>query len=168
MATNTYVKIASVTVTASTVTNIEFTSITGTFDDLVIHALARATRTGFPADDLIIQFNGVTTGYSGKRLYSNGTGISNDSLSDIRGFISDADSTSGAFGSNFFYIPNYAGSTNKSVSIDGVAETNATGGPMVLFAGLWSNTAAITSIKMFANNSNIVQHSTFTLYGIRK
>ncbi len=101
MATNTYVKIASVTVTASTVTNIEFTSITGTFDDLVIHALARATRTGFPADDLIIQFNGVTTGYSGKRLYSNGTGISNDSLSDIRGFISDADSTSGAFGSNF-------------------------------------------------------------------
>lgn len=164
----TYKKIASTTVTAATVTDVQFTSIPGTYTDLVLLANARATRTGFPADDLVIQFNGSTTGYSGKRLYANGTGVSNDSLNDIRGFVSDADSTSSAFGSNIFYIPNYAGSTNKSVSVDGVAESNATNAPLVLFAGLWSNTAAITSIKVFANNSNIVQHSTFTLYGISK
>jgi len=165
---NTYVKIASVTVTAATVTNIEFTSIPATYDDLVVHALARGTRTGFPADDLVIQFNGVTTGYSGRRLYANGTSVSSDTQSDIRGFISDADSTSNAFGSNMFYIPNYRGSTNKSVSVDMAAETNATNAPLGIYAGLWSNTAAITSIKMFGNNGNIVQHSTFTLYGIKK
>lgn len=163
----TYKKIASTSVTTATAANIEFTNIPQTYTDLVVLINARATRTGFPADDLIIQFNGSTTGYSGRRAYANGTGVSSDSLTDIRGFVSDADSTSNAFGSNQFYIPSYTSSNNKVVSLEGVAETSASNAPMVICNGLWSNTAAITSIKMFANNSNLVQHSTFTLYGIK-
>jgi hypothetical protein len=164
-----YKKIATATVGAGGVANVEFTSIDQTFTDLVVHACARSTRTGFPVDDMVIRFNGSTTGYNTRRLYAVGTGISNDNVtSDLRGFVSDADSTASAFGSNIFYIPNYTAATNKSVHIDGVGETNATDGGLVLAAGLWQNTAAITTIRLFANNGNLVQYSTFTLYGISK
>jgi len=33
---------------------------------------------------------------------------------------------------------------------------------------LWSNTAAITSIKIQQANGNLAQYSTATLYGIKK
>lgn len=163
---NTYTLIEAQTLTTTTA-NITFSSIPTTFTDLQLIASVRALRTGFPADDLVIQFNGSTSGYSGKRLYGMGSSVSSDSQSDIRGFASDADSTASAFGSNSFYIPNYLSSNFKSVSVDMAAETNATNAPLGIYAGLWSNTAAINSIKVFCNNSNMVQYSTFYLYGIK-
>ena len=161
-----YVLLREITLTATT-SFITFSNIPSSgYTDLKLVASARALRTGFPADDLVIQFNGVTTGYSGKRLYSNSTTLSTDSPADIRGFASDADETAGVFGSNEFYIPNYLSSEYKSVLIDMVTETNGASAPLGIFAGLWSNTAAINSIKIFANNSNMVANSTFQLYGL--
>jgi hypothetical protein len=151
----------------TTTANITFSSIPTTYTDLKLVASVRALRTGFPADDLVIQFNGSTSGYSGKRLYGVASSISSDSQSDIRGFASDADETANVFGSNEFYIPNYLSSNYKSVSIDMVTETIGTSAPIGIFAGLWSNTAAINSIKVFCNNSDMVQYSTFYLYGIK-
>lgn len=162
----TFTLIEAKTLTTTTA-NITFSSIPATYTDLQLVASVRALRTGFPADDLVIQFNGSTSGYSGRRLYAVGGGVSSDSQADIRGFASDADQTSNIFGSNSFYIPNYLSSEYKSVSIDMVTETNGSDAPMGIFAGLWSNTAAITSIKVFCNNSNMVQYSTFYLYGIK-
>ncbi len=74
------------------------------------------------------------------------------------------------FASTEVYIPNYAGSTNKSYAVDQVQETNGTTAYMNLLAGLWSNTAAITSIKIEGRDTTItmVQHSTATLYGISR
>lgn len=164
----TYIEIASSTVGAGGASNVEFTSIPNTFTDLLLRASVRATRTGFPADDLVIQFNGITSGYSGKRLYAVGGSVSSDTHTDIRGFASDADETANVFGSNDFYIPNYLSSNYKSVSIDMVTETNGSNAPLGIFAGLWSNTAAITSIKVFCNNSDMVQNSKIYLYGIKK
>ena len=69
------------------------------------------------------------------------------------------------------YIPNYSGSTYKSLSIDGVTEDNVTSntGPYAsLYAGLWSNSAPINSITLYPNGSaNFAQYSTFTLYGVK-
>ena len=65
------------------------------------------------------------------------------------------------------YIPNYSGSTNKSVSIDAVAENNGTSGFCSFTAGLWSASDAITQITLIANGGNMVQHSSVSLYGIR-
>jgi hypothetical protein len=64
------------------------------------------------------------------------------------------------------YIPNYAGSSNKSVSIDSVTENNATGAYSGLTAALFASTAAITSFGI-STGSNFVQYSTATLYGIK-
>jgi hypothetical protein len=163
---NTYELIEAKTLTTTTA-DITFSSIPATYTDLQFVASVRALRTGFPADDLVIQFNGSTSGYSGRRLYAFGGSVSPDTQTDIRGFASDADQTANVFGSNSFYIPNYLSSQYKSVSVDMVTETNGTDAPIGMFAGLWSNTAAITSIKVFCNNSNMVQYSTFYLYGIK-
>jgi hypothetical protein len=161
-----YVLLGEVTLTQTTsfitISNIPSSGYT----DLKLVASVRALRTGFAADDLVIQFNGVTTGYAGRRLYLNGTSVSTDVQTDIRGFASDIDQTANVFGSNEFYIHDYLSSSFKSVSIDMVTENNGTDAPMGIFNGLWSNTAAINSIKVFCNNSNMVAHSTFSLYGL--
>jgi len=66
------------------------------------------------------------------------------------------------------YIPNYAGSTNKSFSSETNQENNATAAFARLLAGLWSQTAAITDIEITPNTGNWVQYSTAVLYGISK
>lgn len=164
----TMVKIDSATVGAGGTASIVFNSIPQTYDDLLVVSSSRSTRTGFPVDDLVIRFNGTTSTYTGKRLYAVGTGISVDSPADLRGFVSDADSTASVFGSNYFYITNYKSSNNKVVIIDGVGESNATNAGVVIFGGQWANSNAITSITLLANNGNLTQHSTATLYGITR
>jgi hypothetical protein len=77
--------------------------------------------------------------------------------------------TASTFASADIYIPNYTSSDYKSISIDTVTEKNATDAYMRLTAGLWSNTAAITSIGLNCSASgNFVQYSTFYLYGVAK
>ena len=166
---NTYIKIATVTVGSGGASNIEFTSIPSTYTDLCVKLSVRSARTGYPADDIIAQFNNVTTGYSSRTIRVSPTSVVSSSTETIiTGFASDADQTASTFGSAELYIPNYAGSTNKSVSFDSVTENNATAAPMEMTAGLWSNTAAITSIKFTLSVSTFVQYSTATLYGISK
>jgi hypothetical protein len=73
--------------------------------------------------------------------------------------------TASTFGSGLIYIPNYAGSTNKSYLTDWVTENNATAAYAGFTAGLLSNTAAITDVTL---TGSFVQYSTATLYGISK
>jgi hypothetical protein len=83
------------------------------------------------------------------------------------GFIPTNGCTANTFGNGEIYIPNYAGSTQKSVSADAVAENNsATYIYSALNAGLWTGTAAITSIKLLIPSYNFVQYSTAYLYGV--
>ena len=76
--------------------------------------------------------------------------------------------TASTFDSIDLYIPNYTSSNNKSFSVDSVAENNsATVNQLDLIAGLWSQTAAITSITFTSYNAaNFVANSTFSLYGL--
>jgi hypothetical protein len=166
----TYIQIGStVTVGAGGASSIEFTGIPATYTDLLVKLSVRSARTGYPADDIIAQFNNVTTGYSGRTIRVSPTSVVSSSTETIiTGFASDGDQTASTFGSAELYIPNYAGSTNKSASFDSVTENNATAAPMEIVAGLWSNTAAITSIKFTLSVSTFVQYSTASLYGISK
>jgi hypothetical protein len=66
------------------------------------------------------------------------------------------------------YIPNYASSNYKSFSIDSVTENNGTVAYQIMHAGVWSNTAAITSLTITAAGGNLAQYSTATLYGVYK
>jgi hypothetical protein len=167
---NTYVQIGStVTVGAGGAASIDFTSIPGTYTDLLVLASVRNSES-FNNGDLLMRFNGSSTSYINKSIYGTGTAAaSNSPFTDkIYGASINANtSTASTFSSNSLYIPNYTGSTNKSVSVEGVQETNGSQAFMNIIAGLWSNTAAITSISLFSG-TNFVQYSTATLYGISK
>lgn len=170
---STYVKISTINV--STATNeISFTSIPNIYTDLKLEMSIRTDRAD-NGDNIGLVFNSTASGYSDKHLYGYGTGVGSDSGSSsfLRvGRVDAANNTSNTFSNGSIYIPNYAGSTYKSVSIDTVYENNASGNAYCeMYAGLWSNTAAITSIKLYVVDASFlqfVQYSSFTLYGIKK
>jgi hypothetical protein len=165
---NTFELIASYAATGS-VSNIEFTSIPSTYTDLVLKfSLRSSTNT---ATDIFLTYNGTASGYSYRLLQGNGASASsrNGSGSEIKddSGLNLSTYTASTFSSGEAYIPNYAGSTNKSSSHDSTLETNATTSYMTLTAGLLANTAAITSVKIVPGAGNFVQYSTAYLFGIK-
>ena len=167
---NTYIAIATVTVGAGGASTIDFSSIPGTYTDLCILLSGRSIRSAVN-DVLYMTFNGSTSGYASRIIEGNGSsatayGGSGSAFSDILG-IPAASSTASTFGSVSIYIPNYTSSNNKAISADSVGENDATTAYADLYAGLWSNSSAITSISLYNIISNFAEYSTATLYGIK-
>jgi len=163
----TYQLIATVTVGSGGAANINFASIPSTYTDLAVLLCARTDR-AIVTDSVAIRFNDSTTSYTQRTLTGDGAAAGSDSETNIDGRQAGDTATANSFGNALYYVPNYAGSTNKSVSVDSVSETNATTAYMRLSAGLWSDTAAITKITLVSiNAANFKQHSTATLYGIK-
>ena len=171
MPSNTMTLIASNTVGSGGAATISFSSIASSYTDLVLQISARTADTGLVFDGLKITFNGNTSSYSERLLYGNGSAAASASQSgnDSTHFqYGDTNlATTNTFGSATIYIPNYAGSNYKSTSADSVAENNGTASIAALNAGLWSNSAAISSISIATNSGyNFLQYSTFYLYGV--
>jgi hypothetical protein len=166
---NTFELIASSTVGSGGAASIDFTSIPSTFTDLCLKVSARGANAGSSTFPMWIIFNGQTSNQNNKALVGNGTSAYADADTKIYANITGASATSGTFGSVEFYIPNYAGSANKSVSLDAVQENNTTTAYAEIEAGLWSNTAAITSIKLqdYYATATFAEHSTAYLYGVK-
>jgi hypothetical protein len=161
--------IAKVNVGSGGTSAILFDNIPATFTDLyLVHSLR--TNRAAVVETMWGKLNGSTSDMTIRSIEPNGSTIANDSGSVIRlGNATGASATSDTFASSEIYIPNYAGSTNKSLSIVGVQETNATTAYMVISAVLWAQTSAITSIEIYSGFSNTIQeHSSAYLYGITK
>ena len=155
--------LATVTVGAGGAANIEFTNIPQTYTDLLLKTSIRNVN---DTPSCWLRFNSATTNFSDRWVYGTGVGALSTTNSNIDFLNGRSSFTANTFGNSELYIPNYAGSNNKSVSVDSVAEDNATVAYTQLSAGLWSNTAAITSIQILASTGNIAQYSTATLYGV--
>jgi hypothetical protein len=174
MANPTYKLIASQVVGSGGASSITFSSIPQTYTDLQVVASARSTRTAASGDGLDMYFitsgGTLTTGYTYKAVQTDSTTIYNTSTGYEQGWggvISTNASSSNAFGSTIFYIPNYTSSNQKSYSVDSVGENNASSGWLSFNAALNSTTSAITGLQFFAGNGSLVQYSTFYLYGIK-
>lgn len=170
---NTYVKIASVTVGSGGAADITFSSIPATYDDLIVKLSARTSGVLSRSESIYMQFNGITTSsYSHRWIQGNGATASSSNASTTYIYIGEANqspSTASTFANCEIYIPNYNDTTtNQSVSVDHVQEDNQTTAYATLVAGLFSNTAAISSIKIYPTLSNFLQYSTATLYGIKR
>jgi hypothetical protein len=166
----TMVKIETVTVGSGGAASIEFTNIPQTYTDLMILYSSRSAGNVTGSWSCKWSFNGATTSYTTRGLFGDGSAASSSTTSDTYGgYHNNSTSTASTFGNGSIYIPNYTSSNNKSYSIDAVAENNATAGYASLLAGLRSNTAAITSVKLEDyNGNNLAQYSSATLYGISK
>lgn len=174
MPTPTYTLIASSTVGSGGAANIDFTSIPSTYTDLVVKFSIRTNRSSIE-DAIRIQFNGSGgTAYTSRILYGSGSGsgasTNYTSTAYTVSFSTVGNTaTSSTFANGEMYIPNYAGSTNKSTSTDLVSENNATDAVAGLSAGLWSNTTAINQVTLTPNSGTLFnQYSTAYLYGIVK
>lgn len=165
----TYTLIEAKTLASSTA-SVTFTSIPQTYTDLVVKTSPRITVAN-TVGQIEVTFNGSTTSYTNKRVFGTGSSTSSDSFGTAFiyfGSVNGSTSTSSVFSSGEMYIPNYTSSNYKSTSAELVQENNITEGYQFLMAGLWSNTAAITSITISpASPDNFVQYSTFYLYGIK-
>jgi hypothetical protein len=160
-----YNLIATTMVGSGGASTIVFSSIPQTYTDLLVVVSGRTTGTG---SGLNITFNGNTSNYSNRTLQGNGAAASSyGTYNRNAGFLNMSTETASVFGSSAIYIPNYAGSTNKSYLADGVAENNATTAYSGLIAGLWSDTAAITSVLVSPMDGSFVQYSSASLYGIK-
>ena len=164
---NTYTLISSVTVGAGGASSIDFTSIPATYTDLKM-VFSLRTNAGAANQDISVFLNNNGSGYSYRLLYGSGTTTSSSSSSSTP-FAAAVGSTatSNTFSNAEFYFSNYAGSTNKSYSIDQVLENNIINAGAYLMAGLWSNTAVINQISLQTGSGLFVQYSTAYLYGIK-
>ena len=165
---NTFELIASSTVGSGGAASIDFTSIASTWTDLCLMTSLRASTADPGFFEVKISFNGSTTGFTAKQIYGDGSSATSSSPTTRQAGLLPANNvTANTFANASIYIPNYAGSANKSYSVDSVTEANQTQAYANLLAGLWSNTSAITSISLTSGTGNFVQYSTAYLYGVK-
>lgn len=169
---NTHIPIATTTVGSGGATTIEFASIPSTYTDLKIVGSWRVDRAGQTRSGSRLWFNSNTSAWTSIRIAGYD---SNSTISDLGGSTyfnqpqpTASAATASTFGSVEFYIPNYAGSQEKTIySMSTTENNNATAWIIDYSGGVWGSTAAITNIKIDGNGYNFVQYSTFTLYGIK-
>jgi hypothetical protein len=155
---STYTPLATTTLGSNTA-QVTFSSISASYTDLILVINGGVTTQG----PINVQLNADTgNNYSVTRLYGNGSTASSDRFSsqpnlDLAFFPNTLDNNS------IIHFMNYSNTTtNKTV----LTRWNSTGFATAV-VGLWRNTAAINSIKLFnASPFDLKQGSTFTLYGI--
>lgn len=169
----TFTLISSVTVGSGGASTITFTSIPQTYTDLKVVLSARSADSGVQ-DRITMKINGNAYGNWTLRWLGNAAGSAVSYTESALGsnninYMSAGGSTASTFSNTEVYIPNYAGSNNKSISVDGVMENNSTTVYFGLEAALWSQTNAITQLDFLtATASGYAQYSTAYLYGISK
>jgi len=157
---STYTPIASTTL-GSAQTSVTFSSISG-YTDVVIVASVKATSGG----NLRMRFNGDSGGnYSstwfGADSGSTGSGrTSNETYIrvDSYGYIETTQ-----FNPHIINVMNYANTTTNKTAL---TRDGSPASGIDAMVGLWRNTAAITSIELYASAGQMATGSTFTIYGI--
>lgn len=168
----TYKLIETVTVGAGGSAGITFSSIPQTYTDLVLFTSFRLSASGIEAVDFTLN-SSTGANYNWRYVQGAGSsGINAGSGTSQTGFteamLTDGNtSTTSVFSNSMMYVANYSStSTSKSLYIDDVEEENSATAYMRFTAGLWAQTAAISSIQITAS-SNFAQHSSASLYGIK-
>ena len=161
---STYTPIATTTL-GSAGTTVDFTSISGTYTDLVIVIQLKGNAVNTTSG---LRFNSDTaSNYSATAISGDSSGAfswRNTSTTRINMENTGA-SFNNVWGQYNISIQNYANATTyKSVLIRSGAATGETNA----IVGLWRKTPeAITSINLYATSGSWAAGSTFTLYGIK-
>lgn len=148
--------------------SIDFTSIPSTYTDLQINWILRTNNDPDAGNYglVAIAFNGSTSNITRRNILGTGSSALSQNATNAQIAIDGLNNTASTFANGMIYLPNYAGSTNKSASSDNIMEQNSTAAFSALNAILWSQTAAINQITLSAVSGSFVQYSTAYLYGV--
>jgi hypothetical protein len=166
---NTYESIATTTL-GSNQNTVTFSSISGTYTDLVAVLSARSVS-GAATDGLALRVNSDSSAlYSTTFLRGDGGSASSGRntgdtyyrfLNDV---VAGSGSASGTFGATILNFQNYSNTTTfKTIISRGNLAVSGT----QAVVGLYRSTNAITSISFIGYGGDFVTGSTFSLYGIK-
>lgn len=160
----TYEPIASTTL-GSAAADVTFSSVPGTFTDLVLVISGRKS-TGTGTDDYKLNFNSDTgSNYSQTFLFGNGSSASSGRNSNLAyGPVGRfASSTASGPSVNVIHIMSYANSNVFKTILD----SSASEADVIRRVVLWRSTNAITSIKIEGSLASLGSGTTLSLYGIK-
>lgn len=154
-----------------TTSDINFTNIPQTFQDLMIVVNGRSS---FAANDVLIQsyLNGdfSATTYSNTRLEGDGASANSTRNANTGavavGHIPASSASVGVTGSIVYHIFNYTSSTTFKTTLSRWAADRNGAGRTGLFVTLWRNTNALTSVGVATYGLGNLTGSV-TLYGIK-
>ena len=112
-----WTKIDHIEVQSGGQATITFSSIPQTYTDLFLVVSCRSTSNEAAWSDSDLRPNGATTNLTFRYLLGDGSGKSSDTRTVWQFWANGDVSTSNTFNNVSFYLPNYAGNTNKSVSV---------------------------------------------------
>lgn len=160
---STYTPIATYTV-SSAQSSYTFSSISSTYDDIVLVVSATATAGAGGR----LQFNGDTgSNYSNTQISGTGSAASSsrDSNATSARFTYEGSIGAGDANRNVSII-NLQKYSNAAVYKTFLSRANRASTGVDAIVGLWRSTAPITSITLFPFGDTFASGSTFTLYGI--
>jgi hypothetical protein len=164
---DTYTLIAAQEAADSSVATYTFSSIPATYTDLV---LKYSCRNSLGLQNIFMQFNSISSGYTYKMLYGEGSAaysFDQGTFISTSLFAGNIKNTGSTFMNGEMLIPNYANTSyNKSVSIDTAQEENTSTAYIQSIGGIIPTTSAISSISITTGNT-FAQYSSFYLYGIK-
>jgi len=163
--TATYDCIATTTL-GSALSTISFTSISGSYTDLVLVFVGAQTNNA--QGDLQFRFNSDTgTNYSRTILYGSGSAAGSTRSTDNTFFrvntYSYPDTVDGGT-TQILNIMNYSNATTYKTVL---ARGNSAASGLDATVGIWRNTSAITAIECYIDTGTLKSGSMFTLYGIK-
>jgi hypothetical protein len=171
VAPSSYESIATTTVGSGGSASVSFTSIPSTYTHLQVRGILRASY-NLSNTSVRLTFNSDTgTNYSSHDLTGVNSSLNAGNETSVayipftRGAYDGL--TSGIFTSFVVDILDYA-NTNKNKTTRTLTGYTSNGEGQISFrSGLWTSTSAITSINMFSNVGDLMQYSSFALYGIK-
>ena len=150
------------------VASVTFSSIPQTYTDLILVNYFATTTIN---EDAYVQFNSDTgSNYSRTHVRGNGTSAGSGRATNQTYILIDLDSSGSTLNTGLqtnVQILNYSNTTSNKTLL---SRSGTTGGSFTgtsLIAGLWRNTAAISTILVGCTTNTFVVGSTFTLYGIK-
>jgi hypothetical protein len=162
-----YDALATVTVPSGGVASITFAGIPNDYKHLQIRGLCGTTTNA----SINMYYNSDTTAgnYAYHRVVGDGSGVSSAAGTSLPRIL-DLSGNSTFFYASVIDVLDYA-STSKNKTARALQGYDTNGGPptsqVTLASELWLSTAAVNSVQLTPASGNFVQHTQFTLYGVR-
>ena len=158
----TYVPLATTTL-GSAQSSVTFSSISGSYTDLIVVYAGSGTSVNTQA--IYLQFNSDTgTNYSLTQLTGNGSSASSARDTNIAWLTLCSNNTNTSQNNAIMQIANYSNTTTYKTAI---WRNNDPSARLQASVGLWRSTSAITTITLKPESGTINSGCTFTIYGIK-